>query len=172
MAALLGPRGSGAVIASRPLFGWLWPGVKAFFKGTNPTATKHARAALIGEVRVYNELSPLIADLMPALYAIFQLNDWHVLLLEDLGPNRDEKPTKARTLPQTPQGYADLAQLLLQPGYTPAQILVVMEATGPYWVELATYLQGAGFVLSVINLKQAHNFAGAIVLKLRRSGPD
>src|SRR4051812_27806607 len=67
---------------------------------------------------------------------------------------RDENPSKARSLTQTPEGYADLKVLLLQPGYPPGQILVVMEATGTYWIELATYLEGTGFAVSVINPKQ------------------
>ena len=85
---------------------------------------------------------------------------------------RDEKPTKAHTLPQTPEGYADLKELLLHSGYSPDQILVVMEATGTYWIELATYLQGAGFAVSVINPKQAHDFAGAIGLKPKNDQLD
>lgn len=85
---------------------------------------------------------------------------------------RDENPTKARTLPQTPEGYADLKGLLLKSGHNPDQILVVMEATGTYWIELATYLEGANFAVSVINPKQAHDFAGAIGLKPKNDQLD
>jgi transposase len=77
----------------------------------------------------------------------------------------DEKPTKASSFEQNPSGYAAITQQLLKPGYSPAQILVVMEATGTYWIELATYLTSAGLVVSVVNPKQAHDFAGALGLK-------
>jgi transposase len=78
---------------------------------------------------------------------------------------RDDDPTRALSLPQSAQGYTDLKKLLLQSGHSSNQILVVMEATGTYWIELASYLHGQGFAVSVINPKQAHDFAGAIGLK-------
>ncbi len=84
----------------------------------------------------------------------------------------DQDPSKARSLPQTPEGYTNLKQLLLQPGYNADQILVVLEATGTYWIELATYLHGQGFAVSVINPKQAHDFAGAIGLKPKNDQLD
>lgn len=80
---------------------------------------------------------------------------------------RDENPSRALSYSQTPESFAALLKHLRdRTGPTaPAQILVVMEATGTYWIELATYLHGQGFAVSVINPKQAHNFAGAIGLK-------
>jgi fructosamine-3-kinase len=40
----------------------------------------------LSEERIYQDLPPLIGEWMPQLYATFHLDDWHVLLLEDLGP--------------------------------------------------------------------------------------
>jgi transposase len=47
--------------------------------------------------------------------------------------------------------------------------LIVMEATGSYWIALATTLHQAGFAVSVINPAQAHHFAKA---QLKRTKND
>jgi transposase len=47
--------------------------------------------------------------------------------------------------------------------------VVVLEATGTYWVILATTLHQAGFAVAVINPAQAHDFAKAL---LKRSKSD
>jgi hypothetical protein len=70
---------------------------KVFFKGTSPLTNDFARAALVSEVRVYRELSPLIAGWMPELYSAFHFNDWHILLLEDLGSKSVPPWTPAKT---------------------------------------------------------------------------
>ncbi|HEX2909901.1 MAG TPA: IS110 family transposase [Chloroflexia bacterium] len=85
---------------------------------------------------------------------------------------RDDDPTPALSLPQSPEGYASLTKLLLKAGHPPDQMLVVMEATGTYWIELATYLEGEGFAVSVINPKQAHDLAGAVGLKPKNDRLD
>ena len=54
--------------------------------------------------------------------------------------------------------YVRLAQQLR--GYAdPARTLVVMEATGVYWLALADYLHRQGFKVSVLNPVQARRFA-------------
>lgn len=73
------------------------------------------------------------------------------------------------TIDQTPQGFASLRRRLIATGHAPAEILVVMEATGSYWLSLATALAEAGFAVSVINAAQAHHFAKAL---LRRAKTD
>jgi len=57
-----------------------------FFKGTNRTSNEFARGALAREERVYRELSGLIGLWAPRFYSAFRHDDWHVLLLEDAGP--------------------------------------------------------------------------------------
>lgn len=52
---------------------------------------------------------------------------------------------------------------------SPAETLVVMEATGTYWIRLALTLYRAGYAVSVINPAQAHHFAQA---QLRRAKTD
>ncbi len=73
------------------------------------------------------------------------------------------------TIEQTPAGFAALQQRLLATGRAPAEILVVMEATGSYWLALARALAEQGFAVSVINALQAHHFAKAL---LRRAKTD
>ena len=66
-------------------------------------------------------------------------------------------------IPQTRSGMDALRNVLLATGYEGAGMLVVMEATGVYWMKLAIYLHGAGFSVSVINPAQAHYFARAVL---------
>ncbi len=47
-----------------------------------------------------------------------------------------------------------------------------MEATGSYWVALATTLAQAGFAVSVINPDQAHNFAKALLQRAKTDAID
>lgn len=44
----------------------------------------------------------------------------------------------------------------------PTTTLVVMEATGTYWMEWAAWLHEAGFAVSVVNAKHAHHFGKAL----------
>lgn len=70
---------------------------------------------------------------------------------------------------QSPEGMRDLEQTLLATQCAPSNILVVMEATGVYWMKLASYLYDCDFAVSVINPAQAHYFAKAL---LNRSKTD
>ncbi len=78
-------------------------------------------------------------------------------------------PTPPVTHSQTPQGFAALQRHLAVTGSAPAATLVVLEATGSYWVALAVTLHAAGYAVSVINPLQAHHFAKA---QLRRAKTD
>src|SRR5215213_6355421 len=70
---------------------------------------------------------------------------------------------------QTPAGYAALQRRLRATGAPPAATLVVLEATGNYWVALAVALHEAGYRVAVVNPRQAHHFAKA---QLRRAKTD
>jgi transposase len=78
-------------------------------------------------------------------------------------------PTAPVTHPQRPGGFAALQRHLAATGIAPAGTLVVLEATGSYWVALAVALHAAGYAVSVINPLQAHHFAKA---RLRRAKTD
>ena len=58
---------------------------------------------------------------------------------------------RAITFAQTPDGFAAFQEQLRTSGIPPAEILVVLEATGSYWVALAVALHQAGYAISVTN---------------------
>jgi transposase len=64
---------------------------------------------------------------------------------------------------QTPEGFAGFQQALAATGLAPAQTLIVMEATSTYWIQLANALHTSGYHVSVVNPKQAHDFAKALL---------
>lgn len=72
-------------------------GRRAFFKAINHSSNEFATAALIYEERVYREVTPLLGEWMPQLLATFRCADWHVLLLEDLGPKSVPPWTTAKS---------------------------------------------------------------------------
>lgn len=84
----------------------------------------------------------------------------------------DGHPSRPMTFDQTTQGYIALQQQLLTTGCAAASILVVLEATGTYWISLATSLCQAGFALSVINPSQAHAFAKALLKRAKTDAID
>ncbi len=70
---------------------------------------------------------------------------------------------------QTPAGFATLQRRLQATAVSPTATLVVLEATGNYWVALAVTLHEAGYRVAVVNPRQAHHFAKA---QLRRAKTD
>jgi transposase len=81
-------------------------------------------------------------------------------------------PGRPLTLEQAPQGFASLRTRLLGIGQLPSATLVVMEATGAYWVGLATALAQAGFRVSIVNPAQAHHFAKALLKRAKTDAID
>lgn len=73
------------------------------------------------------------------------------------------------SMEQSPAGRQTLMDRLRATGHEPGQTLVVLEATGTYWMELALSLHQAGWAVSVINPAQAHYFAQSL---LKRSKTD
>jgi transposase len=82
------------------------------------------------------------------------------------------KVTRPFTIDQTPQGYSILQQKIIEAGFTPESVLVVMEATGIYWICMATTLVKAGFKISVINPACAHHFAKALLKRAKTDAID
>ena len=70
---------------------------------------------------------------------------------------------------QTPTGFAAVQRRLQETGSPPVATLVVLEATGNYWVAFAVALHEAGYRVAVVNPRQAHHFAKA---QLRRAKTD
>jgi transposase len=76
---------------------------------------------------------------------------------------------RSKTFDQSPEGFSTFQAWLAETGVTPTATLLVLEATGSYWVKLAVTLHAAGYPLSVVNPKQAHDFAKSLG---RRSKTD
>jgi transposase len=84
----------------------------------------------------------------------------------------DARPSRAFTLDQAPAGFAELQRRRLAQETDSSAILIVMEATGTYWMTLATTLAAAGFAVSVINPAQAHDFAKALLKRTKTDAID
>jgi transposase len=80
-----------------------------------------------------------------------------------------QMPSQAQTFSQTGSDFDQFQRHLLSLEPDPAAILVVMEATGTYWMRLALDLINAQLAVAVINPAQAHDFAKAL---LKRSKTD
>lgn len=81
-------------------------------------------------------------------------------------------PGKPITIEQPPEGFASLHQRLVKTGAIPAEILMVMEATGIYWLALATFFARLGYAVSVVNPAQAHHFAKALLKRAKTDAID
>jgi transposase len=80
--------------------------------------------------------------------------------------------SRAITIPQTVAGLTSLQTQLSATGIAPAATLIVLEATGSYWITLATSLHAAGYAVSVINPAQAHDFAKALLKRAKTDAID
>lgn len=85
---------------------YLADGRHIIFKGTYDTPYSQIQWVLDREERVYRELGEVIAPWAPALYASIKHADWHVLLLEDLGP-ATVPPWTPRKAQAAMRSYAD-----------------------------------------------------------------
>ncbi len=69
---------------------------------------------------------------------------------------------RALTFSQSASGFAALQHQLQATCITPAQTLIVLEATGSYWIALAVTLHEAEYVVAVLNPAQLHNYAQSL----------
>src|SRR5215212_8265866 len=79
---------------------------------------------------------------------------------------------RAVTFAQSPDGFSSFQDRLLTLGVPPAETLVVIEATGSYWVALAVSLHEAGFAVAVINPAQAHNYVLSLPRRAKTDALD
>jgi transposase len=75
----------------------------------------------------------------------------------------------AETVPNAAAGWRQVAQLLRRQGAQPEGTLLVMEATGSYWIGAATALHDAGWAVAVVSPASARHYAQA---RLRRAKTD
>lgn len=87
-------------------------GRRAFLKGTYQASNEFSKRALLFEERAYRELRPLLSAWMPEVYAALRYDDWHMLILEDLGPKSVPPWTPERTRAIT-HAFADFHQSTL-----------------------------------------------------------
>jgi transposase len=83
-----------------------------------------------------------------------------------------QSAVRPMTFPQTPAGFAAFQQQLDQTGIAPAATLIVMEATGSYWITLAVTLHEAGYVVSVVNPRQVHDYVKSLPRKGKTDALD
>jgi transposase len=76
------------------------------------------------------------------------------------------------TVAQTASGYATLHARLAATGIAPTDTLVVLEATGSYWITLATILVEWGYQVSVVNPKRAQDFAKVLLKRAKTDTID
>ncbi len=88
------------------------------------------------------------------------------------GQAGQQKPSKPISIEQTPESFDSLHHRLMKTGARPEQILVVMEATGVYWLSLATFFARLGYAVSVVNPAQAHHFAKALLKRAKTDAID
>ena len=84
----------------------------------------------------------------------------------------DGRMSAALTIAQTTHGYATLHERLATSGVAPADTLIVLEATGSYWITLATTLVERGYQVSVVNPKRAHHFAKVLLKRAKTDAID
>src|SRR4028118_392643 len=71
----------------------------------------------------------------------------------------DDQPSKPRSFDQTPKDFAKFHAALSTTMIAPQDTLVVLEATGSYWVSLAVFLHAQGYRVCVVNPAQVAAFA-------------
>lgn len=99
----------------------------------------------------------------PATYHLFVGVDIAACSFTAAWGRADQAPVRPVRYEQTPAGFTAFQQARAAPGVPAAETLVVMEATFTYWMQLATALHTADYAVSVVNPKQAHDFAEAIL---------
>ena len=79
---------------------------------------------------------------------------------------------RPRSFAQSPDGFAAFQAALATTHIAPAQTVVVLEATGSYWITLAVTLHQAGYVVSVVNPAHVHAFARSLRRRAKTDALD
>lgn len=85
---------------------------------------------------------------------------------------QDSPAQRARQFSQTPEGFAAFQAALASTGVPADQTLLVLEATGSYWITLAVTLHQAGYHVSVVNPAQVHAFARSLPRRAKTDALD
>jgi transposase len=79
---------------------------------------------------------------------------------------------RARSFAQSPDGFAAFLAALASTAVEPAKTLIVLEATGSYWITLAVTLHQAGYPVSVVNPAHLHAFARSLPRRAKTDALD
>ena len=79
---------------------------------------------------------------------------------------------RPRTFAQTPEGFAAFQAALASTTVQPATTLIVLEATGSYWISLAVTLHQAGYAVSIVNPAHVHAFARSLPRRAKTDALD
>ncbi len=79
---------------------------------------------------------------------------------------------RATTFDQTADGYHAFQQQLAATAVAPAATLVALEATGSYWVTLATQLHQTGYAVAVLNPGQVAQYARSLPRRAKTDALD
>lgn len=84
----------------------------------------------------------------------------------------DASPQRALTFAQSPDGFRAFQERLGAVGIPPSETLIVIEATGSYWVALAVNLHEAGFAVAVVNPAHIYNYARSLPRRAKTDALD
>jgi len=116
-------------------------GRRAFFKaGYPPPPGSAAIFPIDREEKRYRALAPIVGRWMPKIVASFKTDDWHVLLMEDLGPSKIP-PWSTRTARIATRSYARFHRATLGKPL-------------PRWLSRAQYAQFGGYWRQLEKLSQ------------------
>ena len=76
------------------------------------------------------------------------------------------------TFAQTPDGFRTFQERLRTLGVPTHETLIVIEATGSYWVALAVSLHEAGFAVAVVNPAHIHNYSLSLPRRAKTDALD
>lgn len=79
---------------------------------------------------------------------------------------------RAVTFAQTPDDFVAFQEQLRALGIPEAETLIVIEATGSYWVGLAVSFHEAGFAVAVVNPAHVYNYARSLPRRAKTDALD
>jgi hypothetical protein len=119
-------------------------GRRVFFKGVYAASNEFSRRSIALEERIYREATEFIRGWTPAFQGSFRQHDWHVLLLDDLGPKTVPPWTPALTR-VIAQSFADIHRSTLGVPL-PEWLARDSRPFGPSWEQIAEETEGFGSI--------------------------
>ncbi len=81
-------------------------------------------------------------------------------------------PTRPITFEHTEEGYRGFMTHIQTVQPNPGAVLIVMEATGSYWVASAVTFHQAGYQVAIVNPTLIHNFAKSLARRAKTDALD